>query len=151
MRKATPISPNPSERPLHVPTGGDSGTPSDRKEVTALADVWTPREDAGTLSDEIVGYAVQGTDGKIGSVDRVSFEGTCVFVSTGRLFGKKFAIPIGTVERVDDEGRTLFVDLSKDEVENSPQYDDQLGFDEACEERTGTYYRDLLASRSAVR
>ena len=119
--------------------------------MIALADVWTLRDDADTLSDEIVGYDVEGTDGPIGTVDRVSFAGTCVFVSTGRLFGKKFALPAGTVERVDGEGRTLFVGLSKDEIENAPKYDDKRGFDDDCEESTGTYYTDLLAARNPVR
>ncbi len=114
------------------------------------ADVWRLRADVTPLDDEMIGYDVEGSDGKIGQVEHVSFERTCVVVSTSRLFGKKFVIPASTVERVDEESRTIFVDLSKDEVENSPQYDESIGFDDACEETTSAYYADVLARRAEV-
>ena len=114
------------------------------------ADVWTSREGV-TLGDELVGYGIEGRDGKIGKVDHVTYEKTCVVVSTSRLFGKQYLIPANSVERVDTEGQTIFVDLSKEEVENSPEYDDHLGFDEDCEAKTGTYYAGVLAKRTSVR
>ncbi len=113
-------------------------------------DFWTSREGV-MLGDELVGYDVEGRDGRIGKVDHVTYEKTCVVVSTSRLFGKQYVIPANSLERVDTEGRTIFVDLSKDEVENSPEYDDHLGFDEDCEAKTGTYYADVLAKRASVR
>ena len=51
-------------------------------------DVWTSRPEVTPLDDEMVGYDVEGSDGTIGKVERVSFERTCVVVSTSRLFGK---------------------------------------------------------------
>jgi hypothetical protein len=127
------------------------GYESLRKEVIPVADFWTAREGV-TLGDELVGYDVEGRGGRIGKVDHVTYERTCVVVSTSRLFGgKQYVIPANSLERVDMEGRTIFVDLSKDEVENSPEYDDHLGFDEDCEAKTGTYYADVLARRGSVR
>jgi hypothetical protein len=114
-------------------------------------ELWTPRQGVA-LGDELVGYDVEGRDGKVGKVDHVAYEKTCVIVSTSRLFGgKQYVIPASSVQRIDAEGQAIFVDLSKEEVENSPEYDDQLGFDEDCEAKTGAYYADVLARRASVR
>jgi hypothetical protein len=118
--------------------------------IPVQADLWTAREGVA-LGDELVGWDVEGRDGKIGKVDHVTYERTCVVVSTSRLFGKQFVVPANSLERVDTEGRTIFVDLSKEEVENSPEYDDHLGFDEDCEAKTGAYYADVVAKRASVR
>lgn len=114
-------------------------------------DIWTAREVDAALADDMEGYTVEGSDGTIGKVDRVSYERTCVIVSTSRLFGKRYVIPAGAVQRVESDSRMIFVDLSKDEVANSPEYDDTLGFDDDCESKTGAYYADLLGSRSSAR
>lgn len=113
-------------------------------------DVWMAREGV-TLGDELKDYDVEGRDGKIGKVDHVTFAKTCVTVSTARLFGgKRYVIPAQSIERIDTEGKTIFVDLSKEEVENSPEYDEHLGFDEDCQAKTGAYYEDVLAKRASV-
>jgi hypothetical protein len=112
-------------------------------------DLWTSRQGI-TLDDELGGYDVQGRDGKIGKVDHVTYERACVVVSTSRLFAKQYVIPASSVERVDPDGQAIFVDLSKEEVENSPEYDDHLGFDEDCEAKTGAYYADVLTKRASV-
>ncbi len=114
------------------------------------AEVWMSREGV-VLDDELVGYEVEGRDGKIGKVDHVAFEKTCFFVSTSRLFRKQYVVPASAVERVDTKGKTIYVDLSKEEVENSPEYDDHVGFDEDCEAKTGAYYGDVLAKRAPTR
>jgi hypothetical protein len=110
-------------------------------------DVWTVRSGVSPLSDEVVGFEVVGRDGRIAKVDHVSYGGTCVVVSTGRLLGKKYVVPAWAVERTDHEARTVSVDLTKDDVERSPEYDDHLGFDDECEARVGAYYEDLVSSR----
>jgi hypothetical protein len=117
--------------------------------ILLRADFWTAREGV-TLGDELVGYDVEGLDGKIGRVEHVTYEKTCVVVSTSRLFGKRYVIPANSLERVDTEGKTIVVDLFKEDVENSPEYDDNLGFDEDCEAKTGAYYADVLAKRASV-
>jgi hypothetical protein len=109
-----------------------------------------PREGV-MLGDELVGYDVEGRDGKIGKVDHVAYEKTCLIVSTSRLFGKQYVIPATAVERVETDKQTVFVDLAKEEVENSPAYDDGVGFDEDCEAATGAYYAEVLAKRALIR
>jgi hypothetical protein len=113
------------------------------------AEVWMSR-DGVALGDELVGYGVEGRDGEIGKIDHVAYEKTFVIVSTSRLFGRKFVIPASFVERVDTDGETTFVDLSKEEVENSPAYDDDVA-DDDWEVATGAYYAEVLANRAPAR
>ena len=100
-------------------------------------------------------HEVQAADvhlpGTIGKVERINYERTCLIVSTSRLFGKRYVVPVGSVERVDMDSRKVLVDLSKEEVENSPNYDDHQGVDEECQATVGAYYGDLPARRSSVR
>ena len=110
-------------------------------------DVWTAREGVTRLTDEMVGFKVEGRDGTIGKVEHVSFAGTCVIVSTSRFFGRKHVIPAGSVEQVDTENKRIVVDLATEDVENSPEYDDILGFDDDCESRSGEYYGSLRAKQ----
>ncbi len=113
-------------------------------------ELWKPRKDV-MLGDELVGYDVEGLDAKIGKVEHVAYDKTCLIVSTSRLFGKQYVIPATAVERVERDRETLFVDLAKEEVENSPAYDDDVGFDDDCEAATGAYYAHVLANRASIR
>ena len=113
-------------------------------------ELWKAREGV-ILGDDLVGYDVEGLDAKIGKVDHVAFDKTCLIVSTSRLFGKQFVIPATAVERVERDRETLFVDLAKEEVENSPAYDDDVGFDDDCEAATGAYYAQVRANRASIR
>ncbi len=112
-------------------------------------EIWTSRPAVTRLNDDMAWYDVEGRDGKIGKVARVTYEQTCLILSTSRLFGKKYVIPASAVVEVDTDKQTLFVDLSKEEVERSPEYDDDVGFDEDCESRTGAYYSDVFARRAS--
>jgi hypothetical protein len=116
-----------------------------------MTHVWSAREGVAELADEMVGFEVKGRDGTIGKVEHVSYAGTCVIVSTSRLFGRKHVIPAGSVERIDTESKTIFVDLASEDVENSPEYDDTLGFDEDCESKVGEYYGGLRAEQAPTR
>ena len=114
------------------------------------ADLWTAQQPGTAVSEDMAGYQVEGNDGAIGKVERVSYGGNCLFVSTSRFFGKTYVIPAGAVERIETDETTIFVNVSKEEVEESPEYDSRLGFDEDCENRTGTYYTELAARRASA-
>ena len=87
-------------------------------------DIWTYRETVVTT--DLSGFDVVATDGEIGKVDKASFEAApdAVVVDTGPLiFGRKVFLPIGTIERVDADDRKVYVDRSKDEIKDAPEYD----------------------------
>ena len=112
-------------------------------------DAWNYRESATRMpgSGNLVGYHVAATDGDIGKVDGASDEvGTSqIVVDTGPwIFGRKVVLPAGTVQRVDDEDRKVYVDLTKDQIKNSPELDEATTADDAAyRDRLDTYYGDF--------
>ena len=112
-------------------------------------DAWNYRESATRSpgSGSLVGYHVHATDGDIGKVDETSDEvgASRIVVDTGPwIFGRKVVLPAGTVQRVDDDDRKVYVDLTKDQIKNSPELDESTTTDDAdYRDRLGTYYDDF--------
>jgi hypothetical protein len=52
-------------------------------------------------------------------------------------------LPAGTIDRVDDVDRKVYVDLTKDQIKNSPGFDEDAAFDDASQGRLGSYYGEL--------
>ena len=109
-------------------------------------DVWTYRETtlgADLNKANIVGYSVEALDGSIGKVDEATFDAGSAFivVDTGPwIFGKKVMLPAGVVKSADHDDETIFVDRTKDEIKNAPEFDDSLAQDDDYRGRLGTYY-----------
>ncbi|MDY0910167.1 PRC-barrel domain containing protein [Microbacterium sp. CFBP9034] len=112
-------------------------------------DAWNYRQSAtrSAGSGSMVGYHVHATDGDIGKVDEASDEvGTSrIVVDTGPwIFGRKVVLPAGTIDRVDDADRTVYVDLTKEQIKDSPEWDESTTYDDAgYRERLGNYYGDF--------
>jgi hypothetical protein len=112
-------------------------------------DAWNYRDsatrDPGSAS--LVGYSVHATDGDIGKVDETSDQvgASRIVVDTGPwIFGRKVILPAGTVQRVDDADQKVYVDLTKDQIKNSPELDESTTADDAAyRDRLGTYYDDF--------
>ena len=75
---------------------------------------------------DLTGFEVVTTDEqKIGKVDEASNESgsSWIVVDTGFwIFGKKRMIPAGAIESVNRDERTLRVALSKNEINEAPDY-----------------------------
>jgi hypothetical protein len=90
--------------------------------------MWSYRvalEDPG----DIGGYSVHALDGHIGRVDKHSIEEdrSSVLVDTAPwILGKKVLLPAGVIERIDNEHREVFVDLTKDQIKNAPEYSEEI-------------------------
>jgi hypothetical protein len=114
----------------------------------ASTDMWTYRE-AGTLGVDmgpgidVVGYSVEALDGGIGTVDEASYDvgSSYVVVDTGPwIFGKKVLLPAGVVDRVDSAEETIYVNRTKDEIKDSPEFDESTYQDGAYRSEVGGYY-----------
>ena len=110
-------------------------------------DLWTYREGVwgtGTTgTTALTGYKIEARDGSIGRIDEATNETgrSCLVVDTGPwIFGRKVMIPAGTIERVDHDGRKVFVSLTKDQIKDSPEFDDTLMNDDEYRARLGDYY-----------
>ena len=109
-------------------------------------DLWSYRTDVippGELVDDLTGYEVHATDGKIGKVDAATNDvGTShIVVDTGPwIFGKKVMLPAGTIVRLDSSENKVYLDRTKEEIKNAPEYDDQLRKDPDYHTRLGDHY-----------
>ncbi|QES58095.1 PRC domain containing protein [Streptomyces venezuelae] len=107
--------------------------------------LWSYRSTSGHVAGtDLTGYKVEATDGSIGKVDKHSDEVTDAYlvVDTGVwIFGKEVLLPASTVVRIDPEERKVFVDRTKEQIKNAPEFqrEKHLG-DVGYREELGTYY-----------
>jgi hypothetical protein len=106
-------------------------------------DPWSYREQSGMTAQggaNLVGYDVEATDGSIGKVDEATNEvgSSYIVVDTGPwIFGKKVLLPAGTVDRADTDSGKLYVDLTKDQIKDSPEFDQSSYNQPAYRNRVG--------------
>jgi hypothetical protein len=110
-------------------------------------DIWTYRVETVEpgLGADVVGYHVEALDGGIGKVDEATDEvgASSIVVDTGPwIFGKKVVLPAGTIDRIDPDEERVYVNRTKDQIKDSPEYDpDKTGYsDEDYRRELGTYY-----------
>ena len=109
-------------------------------------DVWTYRKTAigsTATATDVVGYEVEALDGSIGKVDEATFDvgSAHIIVDTGPwIFGKKVMLPAGVIRSVDHDDEKLFVNRTKEQIKNAPEFDDSLTADESYRGRLGSYY-----------
>lgn len=85
-----------------------------------------PPTSGRTPGTSLIGYKVEATDGSIGKVDKHSDDvgSACLVVDTGMwILGKHVLLPAGTVTRIDTENEKIFVNLTKGQIEDSPEFD----------------------------
>ena len=108
------------------------------------ADVWTFTSDPSLRGAELVGFSVEAIDGGIGKIDEATEETgrAHLIVDTGPwIFGKKVMLPAGVVDRVDLDSETVFVNRSKDEIKNAPEFEpERHRDDDEYRNRLGGYY-----------
>ena len=91
----------------------------------------------------LTGYGVEAVDGSIGKIDEASNDvgQSYVIVDTGPwILGKKVMLPAGVIQRVDDQEEKVWVDRTKDQIKNAPEYDEALMSDSGYRDELGTYY-----------
>ncbi|MEV4491374.1 PRC-barrel domain-containing protein [Micromonospora coxensis] len=94
---------------------------------------------------DLVGYRVEATDGRIGSIDEASEDADARYlvVDTGPwIFGRRVLLPVGTVERVDHGARVVHVDRTRDQVKQSPAFDPDDFGDPEYRQQVGSYYEE---------
>jgi hypothetical protein len=104
--------------------------------------MWSYRQSSWSAVD-LTGFEVEATDGDIGKIDEATYEAGAgyVVVDTGPwIFGKKVLLPAGVIRDVDLDSETVFVDRSKDEIKNAPEFDESRYHEPQYRERLGGYY-----------
>jgi hypothetical protein len=104
--------------------------------------VWTFRDTAWSGTN-LEGFEVEATDGGIGKVDEATNEvgGSYIVVDTGPwIFGKKVMLPAGVTQTVDFDEQKVYVNRTKDEIKNSPEFDENSYREPNYRECVGSYY-----------
>jgi hypothetical protein len=108
----------------------------------ASMDVWMYRQTTWTQTD-LTGYEVEATDGSIGKVDEATNanDTNYLVVDTGPwIFGKKVMLPAGVVRDIDPDAQTVFVNRTKDEIKNAPEFNEETYRDAVYHQELGAYY-----------
>jgi hypothetical protein len=108
----------------------------------STTDLWTYRE--GSIANmDLTGFKVEAADGSIGSIDEATNDvgASYIVVDTGPwIFGKKVMLPAGVVESVDTDEQKVYVNRTKDDIKNAPEFDESRYRDEPYREELGGYY-----------
>jgi hypothetical protein len=110
--------------------------------VSTSTDLWTYREDAG-LDTDLSGFAVEARDGAVGEVESSTHDAGSSYVvvrSGRRLFGHHVLVPAGAVEGIDLDTETVFLWLTKAEIEHAPAFDPARAGDESYRAALADYY-----------
>ncbi|MCX5231819.1 PRC-barrel domain-containing protein [Streptomyces sp. NPDC006553] len=107
--------------------------------------IWSYKSTTGHLAGtDLTGYKVEATDGSIGKVDKHSDEvdDAYLVVDTGPwIFGKEVLLPAGTIVRIDVDERKIFVDGSKEQIKDAPEFHRDTHLDDpAYRHELGAYY-----------
>jgi hypothetical protein len=108
-------------------------------------ELWTYREPM-TDPIDVKGFDVEAADGSIGKIDEATYDvgSSYVVVDTGPwIFGRKVVLPAGVIEAIDLDERTVTVRLTKDQIKDSPPYDESR-YDDTYRTDLGTYYGPLI-------
>jgi hypothetical protein len=121
-----------------------------------MAEIYTYRAEVfvPVPSVDLTGFDVEAADGHIGKVDEATYENgsSCLVVDTGFwIFGKKRMIPAGVVERLDPAERKVFVSLTKEQIKNAPDYDEERHRtdERGHHDENAGYYEEQSSSRPA--
>jgi hypothetical protein len=114
---------------------------------TMNTDIWAWSGTTSEATPAIDGYAVEAADGSIGKVDETTYEvgSSYIVVDTGPwIFGKKVLLPAGVVERIDSADEKVYVTLAKDQIKDSPEFDEKTYNDAAYRNSVGDYYSPMV-------
>jgi hypothetical protein len=109
-------------------------------------DLWTYDQTAlgvGVDKANVVGYGVEAVDGSIGKVDEATYDAGSAYivVDTGPwIFGKKVMLPAGTIQRADHEEEKVFVNRTKDQIKDAPEFEEGIAYDSSYRGRLSSYY-----------
>lgn len=111
-------------------------------------DIWTYRESGALGVDatggvDLSGYGVEAIDGSIGKVDEATYEvgSSYIVVDTGPwIFGKKVMLPAGVIERIDPADEKVYLSRTKDQIKDSPEFDESTYTDPSYRSEVGSYY-----------
>jgi hypothetical protein len=111
----------------------------------STTDLWTysSRSSRTVSQRDLAGFSVEALDGGIGKIDEATYDvgSSFLVVDTGPwIFGKKVMLPAGVVRDVDLDTETVFVNRTKDQIKDAPEFDEKRYREPSYREELGGYY-----------
>jgi len=106
-----------------------------------MQQMWSFREELGRV--DVSDFSVEAVDGRVGKVDQATLEpdASYLVVDSGpAIFGKKVLLPAALVSAIDRDDETVFVDRTKDEIKNAPEFDRDRYEDSSYQDQVAAYY-----------
>ena len=110
---------------------------------TVKTEMWSYQSGLYAGDIDVVGYDVEALDGGIGKVDDATYDAgsSYVVVDTGPwIFGKKVVLPAGVIDRIDPDDEKVFVNRTKDQIKDAPEFDEDRYRDDKYRGDLGSYY-----------
>ncbi|MCY4727422.1 hypothetical protein NYO98_14130 [Nocardioides sp. STR2] len=105
--------------------------------------VWDYRESTWTLDSDLVGYEVEATDGRLGSVVRAtSSPGAAHLVVDAVPAAGRRVVPALAVSSIRHDERTVRVDLTRVQLLSAPAHED-AEIDDSVRARVDRYFSGL--------
>lgn len=119
-----------------------------RPDQVAARAVDNPQDEHLRSADNISGYHMAGTDGEIGHVEDIIYDDQAwairyVLVDTHNWWpgGKKVLISTQWIDRIDWTDNAVQTSLTREQIKNSPEYDETSPIERDFEVRLHEYYR----------
>jgi hypothetical protein len=138
------------------PLAATPGTPApESREIEEIAAREREQNDPHLRSNkEVDGYHILAKDGEIGHIKDFLIHGgdwkiSHLVVDTRNWIpGRKVVIDIGWVSDIDWVERQASVDLTRSQIESSPEFDEDVYLDHDYETEVGAYYGSLAKART---
>jgi len=102
---------------------------------------WEYRADTFAEGTDLTGYTVVAADGDIGHVESYyDSRPAYLEVDTRSFFDRQVMLPAGLVERIDTTEKKVYVDRTKDQINDAPRYEQAFTDHVDYRERLGSYY-----------
>jgi hypothetical protein len=114
---------------------------------TMTNEIWAYQETITAEPLDLEGFEVAAIDGDIGKIDEATYEvgSAYLVVDTGPwIFGKKVMLPARAVEALDLDARKVVVNLTKDQIKGSPEFDEATYRDEKYRDDLSAYYGPIF-------
>ena len=134
---------------------GWSGVPMPSPEPSPSRDL-PPEDSEGAdvhlrSAQEIIGYHIQAQDQEIGHVEDFVIEDATwtisdLLIDTRNWWpGKKVVIPHDAIQTVSWIDRVIVVGPTHEQIQNAPEYDEEIGLTPAIHRRVKEYYEQRMA------
>jgi hypothetical protein len=118
-----------------------------------MAGVWRYPADASVPAVSTVGYAIEASDGFVGTVAVAREEPAGAYlIALGGPWngGRSLMIPAGAIKRVEREARVLHLSCSRQQLRDAPAYESDRYQDAAFRGELAAYYESLKGGGSRL-